>query len=245
MSQKTRIDSQAASDNVADSLYAQTEGKGSLNRTFIPGMKLKNVVEDEAGQDASGAHDIFRLEFQSRPVAGILYSISRSQLGEIFPVYVGRNTIGNNPESDIYLSEATVAPNHALLLIRMITFPDGSVKVTMSISDQGSDYGTRINGVRLDEEVSGLSPNDLVSVGNAYKFLFIPLDPHVSGLNVAEDFKATPRVENRPMINTDYLNYISAVDNTVYPNAVGEADEQAFYGRSVKAKEDHSSKKTL
>lgn len=245
MSQKTRIDSRVAPDNTANTLYAQSEGNGALNRTFIPGMKRKNLAEDKASQESSAAGDSFRLEFQSRPVAGILYSISRSQLGEIFPVYVGRNTIGNNPEADIYLSEATVAPNHGLLLIRMITFPDGSVKVTMSISDQGSEYGTRINGVRLDEEVSSLSPNDLITVGNAYQFLFIPLDPKVSGLYVAEDFQATPRVENRPVINTDYLNYISAVDNTVYPNAVGEADEQAFYGRSVKAKEDHSSKKTI
>ena len=231
-----------------DSFYSQSANLQNDNRTFIPGMRKKG----EPSPDAATAPAV-RLEFQQRPIAGILYSVSRDLQGEIFPVYIGRNTIGSSPESDIYLSEQTVSPEHGLLLVRKLRMKDGSKRETLSISDFGSDFGTAINGLPLEEDVEPIKAGDIIRIGNAYTFVFIPLDSEDLGLLKAANFAAIPRVENRPPVNTEFVAYMmpppigpqQQADNTVYPNAVGEEDEQTFYGRTTRKNEDHSDKQTM
>lgn len=228
-----------------DSFYNPSAGNNE-NRTYIPGMKRKQPAAGEDSSATSQDTQSVRIELQSRPVAGILFSISKDNCGEIFPVYVGRNTVGNNPESDVYLSEETVDKDHALILIRKVTLGDGTKKTTMTISDSGSEFGTCVNDIPLDDDIIPIKPNDRIQLGNAYVFQFIPLDAESAGLATSANFKATKRVENRPIVSNDYMNYIGkVVDDKIYPTSVGEEDEQTFYGRSTKQKEDHSSKKTL
>lgn len=231
-----------------DSFYSQSPNAQNDNRTFIPGMRKKG----EPAPDASTAPAV-RLEFQQRPIAGILYSVSRDLQGEIFPVYIGRNTIGSSPESDIYLSEESVSHEHGLLLIRKLRMKDGSKRETMSISDFGSRFGTAINGRPLEEDVEPIKRGDIIRIGNAYNFVFIPLDSEDFGLLKSSNFSVIPRVENRPPVNTEFIAYMmpaatgpgQLVDDTVYPNTVGEEDEQTFYGRTTRKKEDHSDKQTM
>lgn len=237
----------ASASPQSDSFYTQSAGAKNENRTYIPGMKRKSDPQPgESAQATQAQPQSVRIELQTRPLAGVLFSVSRDNCGELFPVYIGRNTIGSKPECDIYLSEQSVSPDHAILLIRKIGLPDGSRKVTMSISDYESEHGTFINDQRLEEDVEPIKGHDVIRIGNAYTFLFVPLDADASGLFTASNFIATPRVENRPTVSNDYLAYMGPMlDDTIYPNAVGEEDEQTFYGRSTKKKEDHSSKKTL
>lgn len=231
-----------------DSFYSKSPNIKNDTRTFIPGMRKK----DDPLPDAAMAPAV-RLEFQQRPIAGILYSVSRDLQGEIFPVYIGRNTIGSSPESDIYLSEESVSPEHCLLLIRKLRLKDGSKRETMSISDIGSRFGIAINGRSLEEEVEPIKMGDIIRIGNAYNFIFIPLDSEDFGLHKSSNFNAIPRKENRPPVNTEFIAYmmptaigsVQSVDNTVYPNTVGEEDEQTFYGRTTRKKEDHSDKQTM
>ena len=138
-----------------DSFYTQSPDAANDNRTYIPGMKRKAETAAAGESGDAGNQQTVRIELQSRPLAGVLYSVSRDNCGELFPVYIGRNTIGCKPDCDIYLSEETVSPDHAILLIRKIGMPDGSKKVTMSIWDYESQYGTRINGERLDDDEIG------------------------------------------------------------------------------------------
>lgn len=229
---------------MTDSFYTQSAEAKNESRTYIPGMKRKSEVAAAQHNDQPASQAV-RIDLQNRPLAGVLYSVSRDNCGELFPVYIGRNTIGSKPDCDIYLTEKTVSPDHAILLIRKIALPDGNRKVTMSISDYGSEFGTLINGSRLEEDVESINPGDIISIGSAYTFYFLPLDADEIGLGQAANFQATPRVENRPTVSTDYLAYMPPVDNTVYPNAVGKEDEQTFYGRSTKKKEDHSNRQTL
>lgn len=231
------------SDN--DSFYNPTEGRENDNRTYIPGMKRKSVSSNGNEVHVPESQP-FRLELQPRPLAGVLYSISKDNCGELFPVYVGRNTIGNKSDCDVYLSEASVAASHAIILIRKITLGDGSKKITMTISDSASENGTTVNGEELDDDIIPIKSGDIIRIGKSYNFQFIPLDAEMAGLFTSDDFKSTPRVENRPANHDDYRNYlISQEDTTIYPNAVGEEDEFTFYGRSSRKEEDHSSKKTL
>ena len=225
-----------------DSFYTQSAEAKNESRTFIPGMKRKSDSPSAVpGQEVES--QAVRIELQRRPLAGVLYSVSRDNIGELFPVYIGRNTIGSKPESDIYLTEKSVDGDHAIFLIRKISMGDGSKRVTMSISDYGSEHGTTINGERLEDDVVPVKAGDVIGIGRAYKFYFMPLDSEELGLAPCRDFVATPRVENRPVVNTDYLAYMPPpVDTEVYPTSVGEEDEMAFYGRSSKKKEDHSNR---
>lgn len=229
-----------------DSFYNPTAGKENDNRTYIPGMKRKSTAGQEGGSPSDDGQAV-RIELQSRPVAGVLFSISKDNCGELFPIYIGRNTIGNKPDCDVYLSEASVSPDHALILIRKVNLADGTKKVTMTISDSGSENGTFINGEDLDDDIMSIKEGDILRIGKAYNFQFIPLDAESAGLYTSSDFKSTPRVENRPSNHEDYKRYMNAIpaDDKIYPNAVGQEDEMTFYGRSTRKKEDHSSRQTL
>lgn len=188
------------------------------------------------------------LKLQARPLAGILYSVSRLATGEIFPVYVGRNTIGNEPSCDICLPEASVSPNHALLLIRKIKLEDGTTHVTMNISDPESQYGTFINDQRLEDDVEPIVAGDILQFGQAYQLLFIPVDAEQSGLIPSPYFQATERRNPEPDYRHPQTSSapVTPPEHTViYPNVVGQKDEMNFYGRSVKNKEDRSSNLTV
>lgn len=227
-----------------DSFYNPTAGREADNRTYIPGMKRK--ASGASGADQSAESQAVRIDLQTRPVAGVLFSVSRDNCGELFPVYIGRNTIGNSPQSDVYLSEASVAPEHALILIRKIEMPDGSKKITMTISDTGSEFGTFVNNEELEDDIVPIKAGDIIRIGSAYNFQFVPLDADIAGLFKSTNFRATPRVENRPVVTEDYRLYmVPRADEKVYPNVVGEEDEFTFYGRTKEKTEDHSSKKTL
>lgn len=249
MDNKTKISTpppvpeQAAAPS--NSFYTQSAGAPD-NRTFIPGMKRKTDKSATSDEPAAAESLPLRIEFQSRPVAGILYSVSRDTYGEIFPVYVGRNVIGSSPESDVYLTEETVSNRHAILLVRVIPTPDGKKHITRTISDTDSDFGTTVNDEIVSDDIMPVAPGDIIRFGNAYQFAFFPLDADALGLKQAPNFAATPRVENRPLLSNDYMTYMMpAVDNNIYPNAVGEEDEFTFYGRTKKKKEDHSNLKTI
>lgn len=55
-----------------------------------------------------------------KPIVGFLYSISRTGIGEYWPLHIGQNIIGNGPDCDIVLGEGTVSHKHANLHINKI-----------------------------------------------------------------------------------------------------------------------------
>lgn len=227
-------------------LYGRSEGRKDINRTYIQGMKPRATAGTDRAEQLPDERAV-KITLQPRPIAGILYSVSRDVCGEIFPVYVGRNTIGCNPESDIYLNEETVSPNHAVLLVRSIQDGSGNRSVTMNITDYDSEFGTAVNGVKLGYDRQSLQGNEIIQIGNGFYFIFVPLDPVPYGLGQVQGFVSTPRFNAEPSpverMNEDI--YMPAPNEPVYPTSVGEADENTFYGRTYAKKEDHSSKKTI
>lgn len=228
-----------------DSLYGRSAESANIKRTFIQGMKPRTEEgNNDSANNAEPDHRVRNIELQERPLAGILYSVSADGCGEIFPLYVGRNSIGSKSDSDVYLTEQTVSPSHAILLIRVIETEAGR-NVTMSITDYDSEYGTAVNGYRLGYDREQLHGNEIIQIGNAYSFVFIPLDAMAYGLGTAKGFVPVPRKENHPAPHpADPISRLQA-DTDIYPTSVGASDEHAFYGRSVAKKEDHSSKKTF
>lgn len=207
--------------------------RGPRNTNVLEGYS--NVVENEP------------IELQDRQIVGILYSISGNEQGELFPVYAGRNMIGNSPACDIYLPEQSVALEHALLLMRRIKLEDGRIVASSSITDNNSDTGTWVNGESVGFDRMDCKDHSVLQIGNHYKLLFVELDPEAYGLTRSETFRAVPKSKKdkgMPQQVTDnYIVYDREEDN--YPTAIGEQHEMDFYGRSKPKDVDHDMNKTI
>lgn len=245
-SNKTRLaESNKSESSNQEGFYGRSSNSAGLNRTYIQGMKPK-IVDPVSKSPVEQDTRALRINLQSRPLAGILYSVSRDNCGELFPLYAGRNTIGSSPECDVYLSEETVSPNHAVLLIRSVVTENGENVVTMSITDYDSEYGTIVDGNKMGYDREHLCGNEIIEIGCGYKFLFVPLNATKFGLSMSSEFIATPRMDEIQMSGMSVNNYQPNPSVAeIYPNVVGESEERTFYGRTYAKKEDHSSKKTI
>lgn len=137
----------------------------------------------------------------SKPLAGFLYSVSRSKVGEFWPLYIGRNTIGNSSSCDIVLSEATVSADHAELVIRQKN--DGTI--ISSLSDPRSTNGTMVNGESLDFSARECFDGDIITVGLNYQLFLILLDATKLNLAPTEGFMpAEQEPEVDPFQNANF-----------------------------------------
>jgi len=153
-----------------DSFYKPSGTIKDTNRTYVPDMYRQvaaEMQEEENGQNISHSPThIVRL--QNRPLVGVLYSISAGIEGELFPVYVGRNTIGSDLSSDICLRESSVSAQHGILLARKQTNAQGDEYINVILSDTNSSYGTCVNGERLNFEKVTCNDGDVISIGQNY-----------------------------------------------------------------------------
>lgn len=226
-------------------LYSQSAGNINIKRTYIAGTKPRSEKIDGNENENPIDGRYVRINLQERPLAGILFSVSRDSCGEIYPLYVGRNTIGSEAECDVYLPEDTVSSNHAVLLVRMLPNNDGGRTMTASITDYDSEFGTIVNGASVEYDSVRLSGREMITIGKAYNLLFVPLDRSALGLFPSASFKALPRKDFRSESATYNVFYDPATEEEIYPSAIGEEDEQTFYGRTFRKKEDHSGNKTI
>jgi DNA-binding winged helix-turn-helix (wHTH) protein len=75
--------------------------------------------------------------------------------GRRMPLKDGINTIGRDPQSDVWLNFASVSRHHARIIVE---------DLAARVQDAGSKNGTRVGGVAADEPVS-LQDSDVVSIG--------------------------------------------------------------------------------
>ncbi len=120
-----------------------------------------------------------------KPVVGFAYSISRSPVGEFWPLHVGQNTIGKDPSCDIVLNEGTVSAEHAVLVVRKMKNPE---KVIASVSDARSTNGTMINGMSLGFQAEECKNGDIITIGDNYELYIVLVDVAELGLKVSENF---------------------------------------------------------
>lgn len=165
-----------------DQSYSRSSNLNRGNGTVYPGMGMPQggmrIPMQEPRQNVSRP--------SGKPIVGFLYSISRSGIGEYWPLHIGQNLIGNAPECDIILGEGTVSHRHANLHINKMKKPE---KTEATISDLGSTNGTQIN----ENSVSVARPmecvnGDIITIGENYDLLLILIDTKALGLHVAESF---------------------------------------------------------
>ncbi|MBP3790130.1 MAG: FHA domain-containing protein [Prevotella sp.] len=158
---------------------------GSASRgTVVPGMGGYQQ------QPAQGGQPVQTVQQQQprnlgKPMVGLLYSVSRTAAGEYWPLQIGQNTIGSNPNCDIQLPEGTVSAEHAVLVVRKMKNPE---KVIASISDARSTNGTMLNGVSLGFSAEECKNGDIITIGDNYELYLVLLDAASLGLKVKESF---------------------------------------------------------
>ena len=123
----------------------------------------------------------------NKPLLGFLYSISKTSMGEFWPLYQGPNTIGRSSDSDIVLNEGTVSSDHACITIYKEEDPD---EIYAAVENVRSTNGTRLNGVSIKLNKVECKNMDVIKFGKNYECLFLLIDVVSVGLKQAEEFIA-------------------------------------------------------
>ena len=212
---------------------------------------LLEMKEEENGQDSSSLPThVVRL--QNRPLIGVLYSISAGIEGELFPVYVGRNTIGSDLSCDICLRETSVSAQHGILLARKQTNVQGDEYINVILSDTNSSYGTCVNGERLNFEKVTCTDGDVISIGQNY-VLVLSLFNALDKLTVAYGFD---RIPDPKIVDESPKTSIPSSENIVggmqvedhSTNITHDIQEEAsvdFYKPTKQQGQDHYNNKTI
>lgn len=175
-------------DSIYGSLYSRS-GDDS-QRTYVPGMRQQHsqslpnnsVVSSPMVQNQSMNNR--QITMQERVIVGVLFSISRGLLGEMFPVYLGKNIIGQSSNCDISLGEKTVSPEHAILHVRKTDTGYDS-----SITDFNSTFGTSVNETDARYETIPVKENDIIKIGSHYQFVVKFFEMEQYGLTENLDFE--------------------------------------------------------
>lgn len=178
-----------------------------MGKTFIPEMFRKRKAGaatpaspyDPSTPDSDTTAKQRALIIQPRAIVGVLFSVSRDTLGELLPVYVGRNTIGSALDSDVCLLEETVSEKHAVLLVRQEENLMGEIVLKASLTDYDTDFGTTVDGVPLGFEKVECHDRSIITIGNSYKLMLILCNAEDFGLRTADNFQAIPQREMTEM----------------------------------------------
>ena len=176
-------------------LYSKSDAVGS-QKTYIPGMGeepiVSSVQNNSQSKDLHGNNGIIgetrMISLQNRVVVGVLFSVSKGLLGEIFPLYLGRNLIGKSNNCDVCLHENTVSSEHAILYIRKNN--GGTVShYDITLTDYNSQYGSTVNDEDGRYETLSVKENDILTIGRHYKFIIKIFDVDENVFREDEEFE--------------------------------------------------------
>lgn len=113
-------------------------------------------------------------------ICGFLFSVSKDETGEYWPVRMGSNLIGSSNDDNISLKQATVTANHAKLIVER-----ANGKLAMKITPKGI---VQVNGLEINGETI-CHDRDILTIGNAYQLLLLFADREKYGLEKAKNFE--------------------------------------------------------
>ncbi len=172
-----------ASSGAGSNFYARGNSRSSSARgTVVPGMTNAQVETNNVSPEPANPQTRRAVQ-PGKPIVGFLYSVSRTPMGEYWPLQMGRNTIGQAEDSDILLAEGTVSTNHAIIVTRQVK--NG---IIAAITDSQSTNGTMINGDPIGFSAEECHDGDIITIGNNYQFVMILIDAAKRGLSVSKDF---------------------------------------------------------
>lgn len=152
---------------------------------FAASPPLSSSVKQNQISEAADPNKRY-IPIQERVIIGVLFSISKGLLGEIFPIYLGRNLIGTSTSADICLKEQTVSEEHAILHVRCDNYPGDCY---LSITDYGSSHGTTVNHKDCRYETLPVRDGDILVIGRHYQLCVCLFDIEKSGLFEDNEFE--------------------------------------------------------
>lgn len=213
--------------SVNDDFYAR-EAR-TPKGTIVPEMQEQHVSVHKNEQGPVRPVNFYK--GSGKPIVGFLYSVSRTPLGEFWPLQMGRNTIGQSSDCDICLQEGTVSSSHAVIVTRQIK--NGMIA---AITDAQSTNGTKINGETIGFAPEECHDGDIITIGNHYEMLLILIDSAKRGLSKSKDFIP---VEVGLPANEDYLEDpvignggSSPAVNDHYRKTAIDLENEGFYSSS-------------
>lgn len=168
-------------------LQAKDENGGMSKKTIYPGMQQSQSV-------ATG---------HNTPIAGFLYSVSRTSAGEYWPIYEGPNTIGRGADSIVRLNDPQVSEKHAKLVVRAMYNASKKTGILVYVQDDASTCGTMLNGTSLGFEPKECHHGDILTIGPNYELYLILVDATTLGLTQKEALQNVKPVEE-PAFNNDW-----------------------------------------
>ena len=190
----------------------QTPNSGFYSRSNRQVGTIISGVNDDNIASQTPPAPVFTPEHKGmsgKPVVGFLYSVSRTMAGEYWPLHIGSNTIGNNPDCDIVLGEGTVSGSHATLQVRRAR---NTGRVSAWVSDTMSTNGTMVNDTCLGSTPVDCKNGDIITVGDNYQLYLVLIDASLLGLNVNEDFIPLTRGTNSSATSMQDYSSDSAFD---------------------------------
>lgn len=168
------------------SSYYSRSNRSSSRGTVVPGMTERRS-EQPVQRFVETPAPAPRREYAAttKPIVGFLYSISRTPMGEFWPLFIGPNTIGKSPDCDIILPEGTVSESHAVIVTRQL-----KSGIIAAITDSKSSNGTMINGEMIGFSAEECHDGDIITIGSNYEFVLLLVDANKRGLKVSENFIA-------------------------------------------------------
>ncbi|MGN0213306.1 MAG: FHA domain-containing protein [Muribaculaceae bacterium] len=239
-----------------NSFYSPSGNVKGSNRTYVPDIYRQVVAEmheEELESKCDSSMSVRAVKLQSRPIVGVLYSISAGIDGELFPIYIGRNSIGSDLSCDICLRETSVSEQHGVLLARKQMNEDGEECVTLILSDNSSRYGTSVNGESIFSERTVCANGDIIAIGQNY-LLAVALFGSLDKLRVAYGFDRIP--EPITANNAAEVPQVSQSDESEPLNVPGGSatnittdhsanDATDFYKPTKQQSQDHYNNKTI
>lgn len=149
---------------------------GVVGSTTPPPVHISGAISNTQTLNHTQLRSI---PLQERVIIGVLFSISKGLLGEVFPIYLGNNLLGSSSNSDICLKERTVSEEHAVLRARSEGYPGNCY---VSITDYGSSHGTAVNQKDCRYETLPLNDGDVLTIGSHYRLIVKLFDITESGL---------------------------------------------------------------
>ena len=130
-------------------------------RREVPSVQAPPMERTVAVQKMEGG-----VSAAKRYVVGWLVGINGVTRGESYPIRMGRNVLGRDRKSDIYVNDDQASSHHADLVFR----PEERRFILM---DHNSTNGTYVNEVEIEPR-RDLNGKDVIRIGS-HKFLFMPL----------------------------------------------------------------------
>ena len=158
------------------------EAFGGEQETTKKGKRQPTIIEETASMGGDGISK----NSNNRILAGFLYSFSRTEAGEFFPIYEGKNSIGNDPEADIALMEQTISGYHAdIFIIKKQVEP----KLDFRLKDAGSSNSTFCDDQQLFVgDVAILRERSIIKIGG-YHLKIVLVDKFSEELGLNPNFK--------------------------------------------------------